>query len=204
MMLYMTTTHLISKEKGGLGVSSFYALNRALLFKWVWCFRTQGSSIWARVIKGIHGEDGKLGKNVNHSHPSIWLDIVREMEQPLKNHFKMSHENLGDSLRRIPMGGIEHVQFLEFLASMEGVALVDMRDRWVWSLEGSGEFSVASVRRYRCKLRHHHQSFHVDDNDDFIDDEDDIPHDLVDYDDEVLAIFDDEAANVVYSSDEEY
>ncbi|GJR97216.1 RNA-directed DNA polymerase, eukaryota, reverse transcriptase zinc-binding domain protein [Tanacetum coccineum] len=48
-------------------------------------FRTQGSSLWARVIKGIHGEDGKLGKNVNHSHPFIWLNIVREMEQ-LKNH----------------------------------------------------------------------------------------------------------------------
>nr|GEV26677.1 RNA-directed DNA polymerase, eukaryota, reverse transcriptase zinc-binding domain protein [Tanacetum cinerariifolium] len=72
-------------EKGGLGVLSFYVLNRALLFKWVWRFRTQGLLLWARVIKGIHGEDGKLGKNVNHSHPSIWLDIVREMEQ-LKNH----------------------------------------------------------------------------------------------------------------------
>ncbi|GJV54421.1 ribonuclease H-like domain-containing protein [Tanacetum coccineum] len=79
-----------------------------------------GSSLWARVIKGIHSEDGKLGKNANHSHPSIWLDIVREMEQ-LKNQ--------------------------EFLTSMEGVALVDMRDRWVWSLEGSREFSVASVRK---------------------------------------------------------
>ncbi|GJT64973.1 ALP1-like protein [Tanacetum coccineum] len=122
--------------------------------------------------KGIHGEDGKLGKNVNHSHPSIWLDIVHEMEQ-LKNHatdllgfihkkmgngadtsfwedvwrgdVKMSHDNVGYSLRRIPKGGIEHVQFLKFLASMEDVALVDMRDRWVLSLEGSGEFSVASV-----------------------------------------------------------
>ncbi|GJS69396.1 hypothetical protein Tco_0702237 [Tanacetum coccineum] len=48
------------KDKGGLGVSSFHALNRALSFKWVWRFRTQGSSLWARVIKGIHGEDGKL------------------------------------------------------------------------------------------------------------------------------------------------
>ncbi|GJX04698.1 hypothetical protein Tco_0190614 [Tanacetum coccineum] len=60
---------------------------------------------------------------------------------------KMSHENVGYYLCRIPRGGIENVQFLEFLASMEGFSLVDMRDRWVWSLEGSGEFSVASVRR---------------------------------------------------------
>ncbi|GKA13073.1 hypothetical protein Tco_0692619 [Tanacetum coccineum] len=44
----------------------------------------------------------------------------------------------------------------------------------------------------------------VDDDDDFIDDEDGIPSDLVDYDDEVLANDDDNvAATVVYSSDEE-
>nr|GEV74700.1 RNA-directed DNA polymerase, eukaryota, reverse transcriptase zinc-binding domain protein [Tanacetum cinerariifolium] len=43
-----------------------------------------GSSLWARVIKRIHGKDGKLGKIVNHSHLSIWLDIVREMKR-LKN-----------------------------------------------------------------------------------------------------------------------
>nr|GEX26978.1 hypothetical protein [Tanacetum cinerariifolium] len=119
---------------------------------------------------GIHGEDDKPCKNANHSHPSIWLDIVREMKQ-LKNHetdligfihkkmgnevdtsfwedvwrgdVKTSHENVRYSLRRIPRGGTEHVQFLEFLASIlasiEGVALVDMRDMWVWSLDGSRE-----------------------------------------------------------------
>ncbi|GKD36725.1 RNA-directed DNA polymerase, eukaryota [Tanacetum coccineum] len=32
---------LTSKEKGGLGVSSLYALNRGLLFKWVWKFYAQ-------------------------------------------------------------------------------------------------------------------------------------------------------------------
>ncbi|GKC14152.1 hypothetical protein Tco_1010934 [Tanacetum coccineum] len=31
---------------------------------------------------------------------------------------KMSHENVGYSLRQIPRGGIKQVQFLEFLASM--------------------------------------------------------------------------------------
>ncbi|GKA21640.1 hypothetical protein Tco_0701629 [Tanacetum coccineum] len=58
-----------------------------------------GSSLWARVIKGIHGEDDKLGKNVNHSHSSIWLDIVREMEQ-LRNHdtnlISFIHKKMGN------------------------------------------------------------------------------------------------------------
>nr|GEX74088.1 RNA-directed DNA polymerase, eukaryota, reverse transcriptase zinc-binding domain protein [Tanacetum cinerariifolium] len=69
---------LAPKEKGGLGVSSLYALNRALLFKWVWRFQTQKTSIWTKVIKGIHGVDGNLNKNVKYNHPSIWLDIVKE------------------------------------------------------------------------------------------------------------------------------
>ncbi|GKE90146.1 hypothetical protein Tco_1567621, partial [Tanacetum coccineum] len=34
---------LASKKYGGLGISGFYALNRALLFKWVWHFFSHGS-----------------------------------------------------------------------------------------------------------------------------------------------------------------
>nr|GFC64860.1 RNA-directed DNA polymerase, eukaryota [Tanacetum cinerariifolium] len=41
---------LASKEKGGLGVSSYYALNRALLLKWVWRFVSQDGSLWAHII----------------------------------------------------------------------------------------------------------------------------------------------------------
>nr|GEW47367.1 RNA-directed DNA polymerase, eukaryota [Tanacetum cinerariifolium] len=66
-----------SKEKGDLGVSSFYALNRALTFKWIWRFFTQGSSLWSRVIKLIHGEDGKIGKSFKHKLMSNWNNITR-------------------------------------------------------------------------------------------------------------------------------
>ncbi|GJV61442.1 hypothetical protein Tco_1467542, partial [Tanacetum coccineum] len=55
---------LAPKEKGGLGVSSLYALNRALMFKWVWRFYSQNSSLWARVMKAIHGDDGIIGKDI--------------------------------------------------------------------------------------------------------------------------------------------
>nr|GEV95121.1 Pol polyprotein [Tanacetum cinerariifolium] len=46
---------LTSKKNDGLGVSSFFAHNRALLFKWVWRFLTDGSSLWTHFIKVIFG-----------------------------------------------------------------------------------------------------------------------------------------------------
>nr|GEU37786.1 RNA-directed DNA polymerase, eukaryota, reverse transcriptase zinc-binding domain protein [Tanacetum cinerariifolium] len=72
---------LASKEKEGLGVLSLYALNRALLFKWIWRFHTHQSCLWTKVIKGIHGEDGNLDKQFRNHHPSLWLDIVKEVHQ---------------------------------------------------------------------------------------------------------------------------
>nr|GFB47169.1 RNA-directed DNA polymerase, eukaryota, reverse transcriptase zinc-binding domain protein [Tanacetum cinerariifolium] len=41
-----------------------FALNRALMFKWVWRFFSQKNSLWVRVVKVLHGEDGKIGKKV--------------------------------------------------------------------------------------------------------------------------------------------
>ncbi|GKB28475.1 RNA-directed DNA polymerase, eukaryota [Tanacetum coccineum] len=124
---------LASKENGGLAVSSFYALNKALLFKWVWHFRTQQSSIWTKVIQGIHGVDSKLGKHVKKHHPSLWLDIVKELD-------------LVASFCRAPRGGLEEYQCNQLLRNMEGVSRTDMKDRWSWSLTGCGDFSVASIR----------------------------------------------------------
>ncbi|GKE77645.1 hypothetical protein Tco_1543765, partial [Tanacetum coccineum] len=71
---------LCSKEKGGLGVSSLYALNRALMCKWVWRFTTQKNLLWTRVIKAIHGEDGKNGSGFKVGYKSIWRSILQEVE----------------------------------------------------------------------------------------------------------------------------
>ena len=67
---------LSPKVKGGLGVSSLYALNISLMFKWIWRFYTQDSSLWVRVIKAIHGADGKLDANVKAGTKSCWMSIV--------------------------------------------------------------------------------------------------------------------------------
>nr|GEV19206.1 hypothetical protein [Tanacetum cinerariifolium] len=150
-------------NKGGLGVSSLYALNRALLFKWVWRFRTQISSLWAKVIKGIHGEDvllkrkwvkgwthlfGRTYATLKSLYPRVY---ALETSKNITVAKKMSHVDLGFSLRRNPRGGIEQVQFTDLSSTLEDI--VDMRDRWVWSLEGTDDFSVASVRRRIDDLR---------------------------------------------------
>nr|GEZ48282.1 RNA-directed DNA polymerase, eukaryota [Tanacetum cinerariifolium] len=68
---------LASKKNGGLGVSSFYALNRALLLKWVWCFLSQDGSLWSQVISAIHGSclDSHSSKIY-----STWGYILREVQ----------------------------------------------------------------------------------------------------------------------------
>nr|GFB24910.1 RNA-directed DNA polymerase, eukaryota, reverse transcriptase zinc-binding domain protein [Tanacetum cinerariifolium] len=38
-----------------------------------------------RVVKVLHGEDGKIGKNVQPRYPSTWLNIINEIES-LKLH----------------------------------------------------------------------------------------------------------------------
>nr|GEV95530.1 RNA-directed DNA polymerase, eukaryota [Tanacetum cinerariifolium] len=72
---------LASKEKGGLGVSSLFTLNRALLFKWVWRFFTQKETLWARVISAIHGVDGGFGSAKKSGQAYIWYSIIKEMER---------------------------------------------------------------------------------------------------------------------------
>ncbi|GKA36264.1 RNA-directed DNA polymerase, eukaryota [Tanacetum coccineum] len=48
----------------------------------------------------------------------------------------------------MPRSGIESEQWDHLLDSLEGVMLSPSEDRWSWDLNGSGEFSVASARRY--------------------------------------------------------
>nr|GEX53369.1 RNA-directed DNA polymerase, eukaryota, reverse transcriptase zinc-binding domain protein [Tanacetum cinerariifolium] len=118
-------------DKGGLGVSSLFTLNRALMFKWVWRFITQGSSLWAKVIKALHGYDGKIGQKVKSCYLSLWLDVIHEVEM-----FKS--RGLDVSFRRPPRGGVEIKQFKHMKEKVEGCILADMMDRWFWALKGSG------------------------------------------------------------------
>ncbi|GKC29022.1 RNA-directed DNA polymerase, eukaryota [Tanacetum coccineum] len=59
---------------------------------------------------------------------------------------KMSYANIADTFRRFPMEGEESEQYIDICNRLEMVQLSQMHDRWFWSLVGTGEFSVKSVR----------------------------------------------------------
>ncbi|GJZ47663.1 RNA-directed DNA polymerase, eukaryota [Tanacetum coccineum] len=188
---------LAAKEKGGLGVSSLFALNRALLMKWFWRFYSHNDSLWSRVIKAIYGDDGEVNKVSKYASRSCWRDIINEVRKlkdqginmrdfmyikvgngettkfwddiwigskPLKLLFpriyaldnikdaticmKLNEPSLDNNFRRSIRGGIEQSQFKELTDLLIPIVLNPCPDRWFWSLEGSGEFSVASIRRF--------------------------------------------------------
>ncbi|GJW18747.1 RNA-directed DNA polymerase, eukaryota, partial [Tanacetum coccineum] len=162
---------MASKDARGFGVASLFALNMALMFKWAWHFITQNKTLWARVIKAIHGGDGKIGIHIasfikpkcrDGKNTSFWnvawrgdvmfKDLVPrlymlESMKDIQVATKLSHEDLEWSFRRKPRGGVELVQMSLLKEKIEGCTLSDLKDSWTWSLEGSGEFSVSSIRK---------------------------------------------------------
>ncbi|GKF09148.1 RNA-directed DNA polymerase, eukaryota, partial [Tanacetum coccineum] len=66
---------LATKKRGGLGVSSYFALNRALLLKWFWRFLSKDGSLWYQSIRAIHG-DSVDSHDIKYS--SCWKSILRE------------------------------------------------------------------------------------------------------------------------------
>ncbi|GKB97734.1 RNA-directed DNA polymerase, eukaryota, reverse transcriptase zinc-binding domain protein [Tanacetum coccineum] len=161
---------LADKENKGLGVSSLFALNRGLMMKWVWRFFNQKDSLWAKVIKAIHGEDGKVDMVHNTGARTCWTYIINEI-RVLKNqgvnildhiHLKLGNGDTtsfwndnwsgGGAIkdlypRLFALENCKMVQFDALLELVRKINLVPMGDRWVWSLESSGNFSVASIRK---------------------------------------------------------
>ncbi|GJY43059.1 RNA-directed DNA polymerase, eukaryota [Tanacetum coccineum] len=137
---------LASKDKGGSGVSSFFALNRALLFKWMWRFHKDKNALWSRFIRALHGNSVGMGdKNFKSRFPRVY---ALEFDKKLTVATKINHNDIGFSLRRLPRDGVEMEQFRSLTSILEGVVFPDTNDRWFWSLVGSGEFSVASARKF--------------------------------------------------------
>nr|GEY59478.1 RNA-directed DNA polymerase, eukaryota, reverse transcriptase zinc-binding domain protein [Tanacetum cinerariifolium] len=156
---------LVSKKNGSLGVSSFHALNRALLLKWVWRFLSQDGSLWYRVIQALYSASLELHL-VNQS--LIWCSILRKMQVLISKGFDFvsyCKKRVGDGhntrfwydswvfdqpLRvRLPcLFALETDKETTWddLNSVSGsVTLSASKDRWICDLNGDGVFRVKEV-----------------------------------------------------------
>nr|GEV46715.1 RNA-directed DNA polymerase, eukaryota [Tanacetum cinerariifolium] len=136
---------LASKKFGGLGVSSLFALNRALLFKWVWRFISRDKSLWCRFITSMHGS------TLSCSSPfcfSTWNTIIQEVNM-LKDRgadlLSHCHIRVGNGLTT---GGVEASQLDHLIKTVEATILTNLEDRWVWDLNGEGVFRVKDARSF--------------------------------------------------------
>ncbi|GJZ71170.1 retrotransposon protein, putative, ty1-copia subclass, partial [Tanacetum coccineum] len=141
---------LSSKKKGGLGVSSLFALNRGLILKWVWRFLSQDGSIWSRVISAIYGpylvsHDVKLASN--------WCSILREVQVLNAKGFDfISHckKSVAPSFRSFlsskARDGVKEEQMVDFISMLDTVTFSSSIVRWVYDLNGEGEFRVKDIR----------------------------------------------------------
>ncbi|GKC11408.1 RNA-directed DNA polymerase, eukaryota [Tanacetum coccineum] len=79
-------------------------------------------------------------------HASKQTQIVKTCKA-VTVRIKLNDSSLDNSFRRKSRGGVVQVQYNALFDLVDSVTLVPSSDRWVWSLEGSGEFSVASIRK---------------------------------------------------------
>ncbi|GJY00919.1 RNA-directed DNA polymerase, eukaryota, reverse transcriptase zinc-binding domain protein [Tanacetum coccineum] len=126
---------LMDKAKGGLGISSLYAINRGLMIKWLWRFYSQKTALWVRVVKAIHGPDGKVGSMLgNGDSIAFWEDkwfnntALKEAYPRLyslercKNvsvRSKLENGSLDDTFRRQVRGGAEESQLKDLVMRCE-------------------------------------------------------------------------------------
>ncbi|GJU50818.1 RNA-directed DNA polymerase, eukaryota, reverse transcriptase zinc-binding domain protein [Tanacetum coccineum] len=64
-----------SLDKGGLGVGSLKAFNKALLLKWRWRLFQNPNALWVHVVKAIHGDEAGVDLRGCQTN-GVWASIV--------------------------------------------------------------------------------------------------------------------------------
>ncbi|GJX58573.1 RNA-directed DNA polymerase, eukaryota [Tanacetum coccineum] len=157
---------LASKATGGLGIGSIFALNAALLFKWVWRFRTCSNGLWVNVVKEIHGTEGGIGSRRSgyKTAYSPWyclLNSIYQLQAKGIDLLALCSRSVGDgqsinfwdecwcggSSLKEKFPRVYALDLNKHCKAIRDVSLSNSKDGWKWGLGKSG-FTVSSARIY--------------------------------------------------------
>ncbi|GJR92121.1 putative RNA-directed DNA polymerase, eukaryota, reverse transcriptase zinc-binding domain protein [Tanacetum coccineum] len=150
---------LASHDKGGLGIGSLKAFNLALLQKWRWRLVTFSDSLWARVMKAIHGDDTGMelkGCKVSGNGPlSTRYNRLFHLDANPNCTLadRLSQDTWTWNWKRHL--GSRNEESLEILKMEIGCVQVnDCPDFWHWNGGDDGVFSVSATRMHvdKCIL----------------------------------------------------
>nr|GEZ10025.1 RNA-directed DNA polymerase, eukaryota, reverse transcriptase zinc-binding domain protein [Tanacetum cinerariifolium] len=104
----------------------------------VWRFFSQKNSLWVSVVKALHGEDEKIGKKVQPRYQSTWLESLKLHGIDLVSFITPKLGN-GANTSFWDVAWCGDIAFKNLVPRLYAL--------WRWSLVGSGDFSVSSVRK---------------------------------------------------------
>ncbi|KAJ0667015.1 putative RNA-directed DNA polymerase [Helianthus annuus] len=146
------------KDKGGLGLNKLSNINKAMLFKWAWRYKTEKGRLWVKVVDSFHSKgSGWSFLPVKKSAGGVWSNIVAVVNKPLqdgstvRNFFK-SNIGRGDNtlfwldpwLRNIPLKDC-----FPHLFALEVVKTCSVEERlsgnWLWRHDPDQEEEAAEL-----------------------------------------------------------
>ncbi|GJU93195.1 RNA-directed DNA polymerase, eukaryota, reverse transcriptase zinc-binding domain protein [Tanacetum coccineum] len=156
-----------SLEKLRATFFGFKSVNLALLQKWRWRFMNQPNSLWACLIKAIHGEDGGL-ISTRYSMHGTWANVFSMIHDLHNSNIILNNSTriklgcgskvrfwkdvwLGDSALYQRYNRLFRLDVNEdcYVADRcRSIQLTSDEDSWQWLLGNNGVFTVGETRKH--------------------------------------------------------